>query len=155
MKRMSTRAKPSASAKRTKKSTAAPKLLTGGNPQIKKGDGDAPVRAYIAAMPGWKKHVGAQVDSLVTRALPGVRKAVKWNSPFYGVEDKNWFMGVHCCAKYVKIAFFNGTSLKPVPPVESKNKGVRYLHVFEDQPMDEKQFTAWVKQAAKLPGWQC
>jgi hypothetical protein len=131
---------------------AAPKLLSGGNPQIPKGDGDAPVRAYIAAMPGWKRDVGRRLDALIVRTVPGVRKAVKWNTPFYGVEGQGWFLGFHCITKYVKVAFFRGKMLRPVPPVESKLKEVRYLHIYEDDEVDEAQFTAWVKQASELPG---
>jgi len=129
-----------------------PKLLSGGNPQIAKGHGDAPVQAYIAAMPGWKSQVGRKLDALIEGAVPGVRKAVKWNSPFYGVEEKSWFLAVHCYAKYVKVAFFRGAALKPPPPVASKQKGVRYFHVHEDDTIDEAQFTDWVIQASQLPG---
>jgi hypothetical protein len=130
-------------------------LLSGGNPQIAKGDGDAPVAAYIAAMPGWKRDVGRRLDKLIARAVPGVRKAVKWNSPFYGAEgEKNgWFLSFHCFAKYVKVAFFRGASLRPVPPGASKRKEVRYLDIHEDDGLDEAQFAAWVKQASRLPGW--
>jgi hypothetical protein len=129
-----------------------PKLLSGGNPQIAKGHGDAPVQAYIAAMPGWKSQVGRKLDALIEGAVPGVRKAVKWNSPFYGVEEKSWFLAVHCYAKYVKVAFFRGAALKPPPPVASKQKGVRYFHVHEDDTIDEAQFIDWVIQASQLPG---
>ncbi|MGE8942883.1 DUF1801 domain-containing protein [Leptospira interrogans] len=129
-----------------------PKLLSGGNPQIAKGDGEAPVQAYIDAMPGWKRDLGRRIDTLITRAVPGVRKAVKWNSPFYGVEEKTWFMSYHCFAKYVKVAFFRGTSLTPVPPGTSKQKEVRYLDIYENDDLDDAQFTDWVKQASKLPG---
>ena len=132
---------------------ARPILLAGGNPQIAKGDGDAPVQAYIAAMPDWKRDVGRRLDALIERAVPGVRKAVKWNSPFYGVEGQGWFLSYHCFTKYVKVAFFRGASLRPVPPVESKNDDARYLHVHEDGEFDETQFSAWVKQASRLPGW--
>jgi hypothetical protein len=131
---------------------AKPKLLSGGNPQIAKAYGDAPVQAYIAAMPGWKSAVGHKLDALITRAVPGVCKAVKWNSPFYGIEDEGWFLSYHCFAKYIKVAFFRGTSLSPVPPGTSKQKHVRYLDIREDDKLDAKQFTAWVKQASKLPG---
>ena len=130
-----------------------PRLLAGGNPQIAKGDGAAPVKAYIAAIPGWKRDVARRLDALVVRSVPGVRKAVKWNSPFYGVEDKGWFISFHCYTKYVKVTFFKGASLRPLPPGESRQKDVRHLDVYEDQPLDEKQFAAWVKQAGKLPGW--
>lgn len=133
----------------------APVLLTGGNPQIAKGDGDAPVQAYIAAMPGWKRAVGERLDALIERAVPGVRKAVKWNSPFYGIEGNGWFLGVHCVAKYVKVAFFRGTSLQPMPPVESKNEGTRYLHIHEGEAIDEELVAGWIRQAAALPGAFC
>lgn len=128
------------------------KLLSGGNPQIAKGYGDAPVQAYIAAMPDWKRALGERLDEIITRTLPGVNKAVKWNSPFYGVEEGVWFLSFHCFAKYVKVAFFRGASLRPLPPGESKQKEVRYLDIREDDAFDEKQFAAWVKQASKLPG---
>lgn len=134
------------------KRSAEPKLLSGGNPQIAKGYGDAPVQAYIAAMPDWKSDAGRRLDALVTRAVPGVQKAVKWNSPFYGMDDKHWFLSFHCFAKYIKIAFFRGASLRPVPPETSTQKDVRYLHIHEADEFDEAQFTAWVKQASKLPG---
>ena len=131
---------------------AKPTLLAGGNPQIARADGDAPVQAYIAAMPGWKRDAGRRLDALIVRTVPGVRKAVKWNSPFYGVEGQGWFLGVHCFTKHVKVAFFRGTSLRPVPPVESKQKDVRYFHIHEDDRLDEAQLGAWVKQASQLPG---
>ena len=131
---------------------ATPTLLAGGNPQIAKADGDAPVQAYIAAMPGWKCDVGRRLDALVVRTVPGVRKAVKWNSPFYGIEGQGWFLSFHCFTKYVKVAFFRGTSLRPVLPGESKQKEVRYLDIHEDDQFDEAQLTAWVKQASQLPG---
>jgi hypothetical protein len=132
--------------------TKKPKLLSGGNPQIAKGYGNAPVQAYLAAMPDWKSKVGRRLDAIITRTVPGVRKAVKWNSPLYGIEDKTWFLGIHCFAKYIKVAFFRGASLRPVPPGESKQKDVRYLDIHEDEEIDEAQFTAWVKQASELPG---
>ncbi len=128
------------------------KLLSGGNPQIAKGYGDAPVQAYIAAMPGWKRDVGKRLDALIERTVPGVCKAVKWNSPFYGVEEGVWFLGIHCFTKYIKVAFFRGRSLRPLPPGESKQKEVRYLDIHEDDPLDEAQLIAWVKQASQLPG---
>jgi hypothetical protein len=131
---------------------AKPTLLAGGNPQIAKGEGDAPVQAYIAAMPGWKRDVGRRLDALIVRTVPGVRKAVKWNSPFYGLEGQGWFLGVHCFTKYVKVAFFRGASLRPVPPGESKSKDTRYLDIHEDDQLDEAQLAAWVKQASQLPG---
>jgi hypothetical protein len=129
------------------------KLLSGGNPQIAKADGDAPVQAYIAAMPGWKRDLGARLDALIVRTVPDVRKAVKWNSPFYGVEGRGWFLSFHCFTKYVKVAFFRGASLKPVPPGASKDKNTRYLDIREGDELDEAQVAAWVKQAAALPGW--
>jgi hypothetical protein len=126
-------------------------LLSGGNPQIAKGDGDAPVQAYIAAVPGWKQDIVARVDALISRAVPGVRKAVRWNSPFYGVEG--WFLGVHCLTKYVKVTFFAGTSLRPVPPGGTpKSKEARWVDIYEGE-FDEGQLEAWVRQAAALPGW--
>jgi hypothetical protein len=130
----------------------APVLLAGGNPQIPKGDGDAPVQAFIAAMPGWKRDVGRRIDDLVVRTVPAARKAVKWNSPFYGLEGQGWFLSFHVYTNYVKVAFFRGALLEPVPPVESKGKDTRYLHVREHEPLDEVQFTAWVEQASRLPG---
>ena len=131
---------------------AKPTLLAGGNPQIAKAYGDDAVQAYIAAMPGWKRDVGRRLDALITRTVPNVRKAVKWNSPFYGIEGEGWFLSVHCFTKYVKVAFFRGASLRPVPPGESKQKHVRYLDIHEDDQLDETQFAAWVKQASQLPG---
>jgi hypothetical protein len=130
---------------------AKPALLSGGNPQIAKGYGDAPVQAYIAAMPGWKRDVGRRLDALIERTVPGVHKAVKWNSPLYGIEGEGWFLGVHVFTKYVKVAFFRGTSLRPVPPGASKSKDTRYLDIHEGQ-LDEAQLAAWVKQASLLPG---
>lgn len=141
--------------KRTKKtSAAAPKLLAGGNPQIPKGDGDGSVQAYLAAMPGWKRVVGERLDAVIARAVPGVRKAVKWNSPFYGVEGQGWFLSFHCYTKFVKVAFFRGAQLEPPPPGASKQPEVRYLDVQEDDVIDEAQLAAWARQAAALPGWQ-
>jgi hypothetical protein len=130
-----------------------PALLSGGNPQIAKADGNAPVQKYIAAMPGWKRDVGRKLDALVTRAVPGVRKAVKWNSPFYGMEGQGWFLSFHCFTRYVKVTFFNGGSLKPLPPGTSRHQAVRYLDVHENEAIDEAQFNKWVKQASRLPGW--
>src|SRR5947208_13592951 len=135
---------------------AKPALLAGGNPQIAKADGDAPVQAYIAAMLGWKRDVGRRLDALIARTVPGVRKAVKWNSPFYGVEGQGeeigWFLAIHCFTNYVKVAFFRGTSLRPVPPGESKSKDTRYLDIHEDDQLDEAQLATWVRQASQLPG---
>ena len=131
---------------------AEPKRLSGGNPQIAKGDCDAPVQAYIAAMLGWQSEVGRKLDALIEGAVPGVRKAVKWNSPFYGVEETTWFLSLHAFAKYIKVAFFRGAALDPPPPVGSKQKDVRYFHIHEDEPFDEAQFIDWVKQASQLPG---
>jgi hypothetical protein len=130
---------------------AKPALLSGGNPQIAKGYGDAPVQAYIDAMPGWKRDIGRRIDELIVRAVPGVYKAVKWNTPFYGFENEGWFVAFHCFTKYIKVTFFRGTSLRPVPSGESKHPEVRYYDIHEDE-LDEDQFTAWVKQASKLPG---
>ena len=135
-----------------KRVAAKPRLLSGGNPQVAKGYGDAPVQAYIAAMPGWKRDVGRRLDALIARTVPGVRKAVKWNSPFYGVQDQVWFLSFHCFTKYVKVAFFRGASLAPMPPGTSKQKEVRYLDIHEDDEIDDAQLAAWVKQASKLPG---
>jgi hypothetical protein len=135
-----------------KRVAAKPTLLAGGNPQIVKADGDAPVQAYIAAMPGWKRDVGRRLDALIVRIVPGVRRAVKWNSPFYGGEGQAWFLSFHCFTKHVKVAFFRGTSLRPVPPGESKSKDTRYLDIHEDDQLDEAQLAAWVKQASQLPG---
>ena len=143
----------SASKRKTASGGAKPKLLSGGNPQIAKADGDAPVQAYIAAMPGWKRDVGRRLDALIVRTVPGVRKAVKWNSPFYGVEGRGWFLGVHCITKYVKVAFFRGASLRPMPPVESKQKDVRYFHIYEGDRLDEELVGGWIRQASELPGW--
>ncbi|MFS8979852.1 DUF1801 domain-containing protein [Cupriavidus necator] len=141
-----------------KPATAKPRLLAGGNPQIAKADGDAPVQAYIAAMPGWKSDVGRRLDALIVRTVPEVRKAVKWNSPFYGVEGQGWFLSFHCFAKYIKVAFFRGASLRPVPPGESKDKDPRYLDIHEDEELDEEldeeQVASWIRQAAALPGWK-
>jgi hypothetical protein len=135
----------------SKKDAARPRLLAGGNPQIAKADGDAPVQAYLAAMPGWKRDVGRRLDALVTRAVPGVRKAVRWNSPFYGVEGRGWFLSFHTFTSYVKVTFFRGTSLAPVPP-GGKAKEARWIDVREDD-LDEARMKRWVKQAARLPGW--
>ena len=131
--------------------SAQPVLLSGGNPQIAKGHGDAPVRAYLSAIPGWKRELGRRIDTLVVRTVPGVIKAVKWNSPFYGLEDRGWFLSFHCFTKYIKVTFFRGKSLVPVPPGESRHPEVRYLDVYEDQ-LDESRLANWVKQASELPG---
>lgn len=128
-------------------------LLSGGNPQIPKGDGDAPVQAYIAAMPEWKRDIGRQLDRLIVQAVPNVRKAVRWNSPFYGSEDQGWFISFHCFTRYVKVTFFDGVSLTPMPPGTSKDPKVRYLDIPEGGLADEAQFVAWVRQASQLPGW--
>ncbi|MER9453687.1 DUF1801 domain-containing protein [Mesorhizobium sp. M0478] len=129
-----------------------PVLLSGGNPQIPKAYGDAPVQAYIAAMPGWKSDVGRRIDALIVSAVPGVCKAVKWNSPFYGIEGEGWFLSLHCFTRYVKVAFFRGTSLDPVPPGGSRQKEVRYLDIHEGEEIDEARFASWVNQASRLPG---
>lgn len=130
----------------------APKLLSGGNPQIPKGFGDAPVQAWIAAAPGWKSAAMARLDALVVANAPGVRKAVKWNSPLYGIDEGTWFMGVHAFDRYLKVSFFNGAALQPMPPEPSKQKYVRYFHIREDEPTDEAQMADWIRQAAALPG---
>jgi hypothetical protein len=133
--------------------TDGPRLLSGGNPQIAKGEGEAPVQAYLAAMPGWKREVGLRLDAIVARAVPGVRKAVKWNSPFYGVEGAGWFLSFHCFEKYVKVTFFRGAELSPPPPGPSKQKDVRYLDIRQGEALDEPQIADWARQAAALPGF--
>ena len=145
--------RPSTTKRKASKVAAKPALLSGGNPQIMKGDGDAPVQAYIAAMPGWKRDVGRRVDALVGRTVPKARKAIKWNSPFYGIEGQGWFVNFHCFAKYVKVAFFRGTSLRPMPPGVSTHADVRYLDIYEDDELDAAQMKKWIRQAAALPGW--
>ncbi|ENN88637.1 hypothetical protein RHSP_81742 [Rhizobium freirei PRF 81] len=134
------------------RAASEPKLLSGGNPQIAKGYGDEPVQAYIAAMPGWKSEVGRRIDALIVETVPDVRKAVKWNSPLYGIGGDGWFLGIHCFAKYVKVAFFRGVSLQPVPPGESKSGQTRYLNIHEGDPINEIQLADWVRQASQLPG---
>ena len=147
-----------------KKTRAAPKparspsgrrvrLLAGGNPQIAKGEGAAPVRAYIAAMPGWKRAVGRRIDALITRTVPGVRKAVRWNSPFYGIEGRGWFLSLHTFTHYVKVAFFRGAAMRPMPPGGSMSQDTRYLDIREDDTLDESRLARWIRQAAALPGW--
>jgi hypothetical protein len=135
-----------------KRGAPKPVLLSGGNPQIAKGHGGAPVQAYIAAMPGWKSEVGRRLDALIMRTVPDVRKAVKWNSPFYGMEGQGWFLSFHCFTRYIKVAFFRGASLSPVPPEESKSGDTRYFHIHENDELDEEQIASWVKQAGRLPG---
>ena len=147
-----------ASAKKTSAKKASSKgkrvvLLSGGNPQIAKADGDAPVQAYIDAMPDWKRGVGKRLDALIVRTVPGVQKAVKWNSPFYGVPGRGWFLSFHVFTRYVKVTFFRGASLRPVPPGPSKDQNTRYLDIHEDDLVDEAQLTSWIEQAAALPGW--
>ena len=156
-------AKPERAAGKGKRSTATrgkgplvagkPALLAGGNPQIAKADGDAPVQAYIAAMPGWKRDVGRRLDALIVSTVPNVRKAVRWNSPFYGMEGQGWFLDFHCFTNYVKVAFFRGTSLRPLPPGESRHKDVRYLDIREDDLIDQDLVASWIRQASELPGW--
>jgi hypothetical protein len=141
------------SRKPPKASARKPTLLAGGNPQIAKADGDAPVRAYLAAIPGWKRDTARRLDALIARTVPGVRKTVKWNSPFYGVEGHGWFLSLHCYTKYIKVAFFQGTALRPMPPGASKQKDVRYLDIHEVDRVDEKQLSNWITQAAASPGW--
>lgn len=133
-------------------SAAAPRLLSGGNPQIAKGDGDGPVQAYLAAMPGWKAAVGRRLDALIVQTVPEVCKAVRWNTPFYGVAGQGWFLGFHCLTKYVKVVFPRGASLCPLPPVESKDPHTRYAHIQQDEPLDAALWTSWIRQAADLPG---
>jgi len=128
-------------------------LLSGGNPQIAKSDGDAPVQAYIAAMPGWKSEIGKRLDALIAQSVPNVRKAVKWNSPMYGIEGQGWFLGFHTFTRHVKVTFFRGASLRPVPPGPSKDKNTRYLDIHESDDLDETQLASWMKQAAALPGF--
>jgi len=134
-----------------KRAAARPALLAGGNPQIPKGDGDAPVQAYIAAIPGWKRDVGRRLDALIVRTVPGVRKAVRWNSPFYGIEGQGWFLAFHIFTRYVKVTFFRGTSLRPVPP-GGTSQDARWIDVLEDD-VEEAQMARWIRQAAALPGW--
>ncbi len=134
---------------------AKPVLLSGGNPQIAKADGDAPVQTYIAAMPGWKRDVGRRIDEIVSRHVPNVQKAVRWNSPFYGIEGEGWFLSYHCITKYIKVAFFQGASLRPLPPVESKQPAVRYFHIYEGDEIDETLLGGWARQASKLPEEKC
>jgi hypothetical protein len=129
-----------------------PVLLSGGNPQIAKGDGDAPVQAYIRAMPGWKRSAGRRLDALIEHTVPNVQKAVRWNSPFYGIEGKGWFLNYHCFTEYVKVVFLNGSSLRPLPPVESKHPQTRYFHIHEKEQIDAEQLVSWIKQASALPG---
>ena len=134
--------------------SAKPRLLAGGNPQVSKADGDAPVQAYIAAIPaGWKRNLARHLDELIVRHAPGVRKAVKWNSPFYGMDGQGWFLSFHCFTRYIKVTFFKGGALQPPPPGESKHREVRYLDVHENEAVDEVQFAAWMKQASQMPGW--
>ncbi len=137
----------------TSQANDGPRLLSGGNPQIPKGDGDAPVQAYIAAMPGWKSDVGRQLDALIERTVPDVQKAVRWNSPFYGVEGQGWFISYHCFTKYIKITFFKGVELDPIPPEPSKDPEARYFHIHEEDEFDDARLSTWVAQAAALPGW--
>lgn len=144
----------SASKSARDEATAGPRLLSGGNPQIPKGDGDGPVQDYIAAMPGWKRSVGEQLDSLIGRVVPDVHKAVKWNQPFYGLEGEGWFVAYRCFDRYIKVTFFRGTSLDPVPPESSKVPETRYFHIHENEDLDEPQFASWIEQASNLPGEQ-
>lgn len=132
---------------------SGPVLLAGGNPQIPKGDGDAPVQAYLEAMPGWKRDIGRRLDTLIVRTVPAVQKAVRWNSPFYGIHGQGWFLNFHCFTKYVKVAFFRGASLNPPPPGVSKYPEIRYLDIRENDPVDNETLVNWIRQAAQLPGW--
>jgi len=133
--------------------SANPILLAGGNPQIAKADGDAPVQAYIEAMPGWKRDVGRSLDALVVRTVPDVQKAVRWNSPFYGIEGQGWFLSFHCFTRYVKVTFFRGTALRPLPPGASKNEDTRYLDIHEADQLDQELVSSWIRQSSELPGW--
>jgi hypothetical protein len=135
------------------RTAAKPALLAGGNPQIAKAEGDAPVRAYLAAIPGWKREVARRLDAFIVKNAPGVRKAVKWNSPFYGMEGRGWFLNFHCFTNYLRVAFFRGASLRPLPPGASSQKDVRYLDIREHDRLDERQLSAWIRRAAALPGW--
>lgn len=138
--------------KSTKETAEKATLLSGGNPQIAKADGIAPVQAYIEAMPGWKQSIGRSLDKLIEENVPNVRKAVRWNTPFYGIEGQGWFLGFHCLMKYVKVSFFRGASLDPIPSVKSKQEDVRYFHIYEKDQPDEKLLAGWIRQAAMLPG---
>ena len=150
--------KPSPKATKVKEKPAAEKaggevvLLSGGNPQVAKADGDAPVQAYIAAMPGWKSDVGSRLDDLIVRTVPDVCKAVRWNSPWYGIEGEGWFLSYHVFTRYVKVTFLNGASLRPIPPGSGKDEDSRWVDIYEGE-LDEEQMAAWVRQAAGLPGW--
>lgn len=155
MAKKSTGKKPRKHATTGGQSEGTPKLLSGGNPQIPKADGDEPVRDYIAAMPGWKHEVGRRLDALIVRTVPEVRKAVRWNTPFYGLEGDGWFVAYHCMTRYIKVTFFRGTSLDPVPPVESKSAETRYFHIHEDDEFDEPGLENWIRQAAALSGERC
>jgi hypothetical protein len=141
-----------AAKKAKSRKVARPVLLTGGNPQVAKGYGNAPVKKYIAAMPGWKRAVGRQLDALIVRTVPSVYKAVKYNGPLYGIEGQGWFMGFYCFTSYVKLTFFRGSSLRPLPPIESKHTAVRYFSIYENDPLDEAQLADWIEQASRLPG---
>ncbi|MBB4189657.1 hypothetical protein GGE07_006353 [Sinorhizobium terangae] len=141
-----------AAAKEYPAAATEPTLLSGGNPQIAKGYGDAPVQAYIAAMPGWKSDVGRRLDALIVRTVPDVQKAVKWNSPLYGMDGQSWFLGIHCFTKYIKLTFFRGASLNQPPPVASKMEHARHFHIHENDQLDEAQLAAWFKQASEIPG---
>ncbi|MYH19542.1 MAG: DUF1801 domain-containing protein [Gemmatimonadetes bacterium] len=138
---------------RAKGSNPKPVLLSGGNPQIAKADGDAPVQAYIAAMPGWKSDLGRRLDELIVRIVPGVRKAVRWNSPFYGIEDQGWFLSYHVFTRYVKVTFLQGAALRPVPPGSGKDKDSRWIDLYEGE-FDEERMADWIRQAAAIPGWR-
>lgn len=144
---------PDRTPKTAKTKDAGPVLLSGGNPQIAKGDGEEPVAAYIAAMPGWKSDAGRRLDALIVRTVPDVRKAVKWNSPLYGMEGRGFFLGVHCFTRYIKLAFFHGAALDPPPLVASKDKNTRYFHIHEHDEVDEALLADWIRQASELPGW--
>ena len=143
----------SAKERASEQTGGGPVLLSGGNPQIPKGDGDAPVQAYIAAMPGWKSGLGRRLDDLIVRTVPDVKKAVRWNSPWYGVEGMGWFVSYHVFTRYVKVTFLSGASLRPVPSGGGKDPDSRWVDIYEGA-FDEEQMRDWVQQAAAIPGWR-
>lgn len=150
---MTVRTSAKKAAPKKKRAAKSVKLLSGGNPRIEMADGDAPVQAYIAALPGWKHDLGQKLDALIVKSVPRVQKAVKWNSALYGIEGQGWFLGIHAFTRYLKLAFFRGSSLRPMPPGTSKGKDTRYLDIHEHDEVDEASLVKWLRQAAKLPGW--
>lgn len=145
--------KPRRSTQVTAEPGAGPVLLSGGNPQIAKADGDVPVQAYIAAMPGWKSEVGRRLDALIVSAVPEVRKAVRWNSPWYGIAGQGWFVSFHVFSRYIKVTFLNGAALQPAPPGAGKDPDTRWVDIYEGK-LDPEQMTDWFRQAASIPGWR-